>query len=230
VTLADPSGLQIDDHLATFTPLRTTHHQIDAGAQQYRMIEWPLRGGLCRRVAACIERWEALHELGHPLDRLTAQIGLVARCQGSDPSTELALLVAKPRQRLVDELARIRLTTPVEHQLDCLVGDLPAGACRGPFEVVGCEEVHLAVVHAGQGVLGDEQRGAIQPVGEVGERLVGLIAQIVDHRRVEHRRLGRPSQERQRALLCGIELRRFVHGVETNEGVSQPVCNTPARH
>jgi hypothetical protein len=25
-------------------------------------------------------------------------------------------------------------------------------------------------------------------------------------------------------------LRRFVHDVETNEGVSQPVCNTPARH
>ena len=175
------------------------------------MIERPLRGGLGRRVAAHVERREALHELADPLDGLAAEIGLVARRQGGDPAAEVALLVAEPRQRLVDELTWARLATPVEHQLDGLVGDLTVGASRRPFEVVGRQEVHLAVVHAGQRVLGDEQGVAVEPVAEVGERLVGLVAQVVDDGRVEHRRLAGPPQERERALLRGVELRRFVH-------------------
>ena len=110
------------------------------------------------------------------------------------------------------------------------MGDLTAGPSRCPLEVVGRQEVNLAVVHAAEGVLGDEQRVTVEPVGEVGKCLVGLLAQVIDQRAVEHRRLGRPPQQRQRALLRRIELRQFVHPVETNQGVSQPGCNTPARH
>ena len=42
------------------------------------MIERPLRRGLGGRIAADIERREALGELADPLDRLAAQVGLVA--------------------------------------------------------------------------------------------------------------------------------------------------------
>ena len=95
--------------------------------------------------------------------------------------------------------------------------------------------MHFAVVHAGQRVLGDEQRVPIETVAEVGECLVGLLAQIDDQLGVEHGRLGGSPQERERALLGRIQLGRiqlcrFVHEVDTNEGVSQTGCNTPARH
>ena len=88
---------------------------------------------------------------------------------------------------------------------------LTACPSRSPLEVVGREEVNFAVVHAGQGVFGDEQGGATEPVAEVGERFVGLVPQIGDHRRVEQRRLCRSPQERKRTLLSGVELRWFVH-------------------
>ena len=151
VALADATGLQVDDHLAALAALRLAHHQIDAGTQQDRMVERPLCCGFGGRVAADVERREALGELADPLDGSAAQVGLVAGREGGDPATEVALLVAEAGQRFVDELARAGLAAPVEHQLDGLVGDLALGARRRPFEVVGRQEVHLAVVHAGRG-------------------------------------------------------------------------------
>ena len=71
--------------------------------------------------------------------------------------------------------------------------------------------MHFAVVHAGQCVLGDEQRVAVESVVEVGKRFVGLVAQVVDELCVEDGGLGGSPQQGERALLRRIELRWFVH-------------------
>ena len=190
----DPPRLEVDDHLAALPLDRAADDQVDAGAQHDRALERELRRGLGHRVPPAVEGREALEELGDPLDRLPAQVGLAARTEPGDVVAELARLVGEPGERLVDEVGRGRFAAPVEQQLDRLVRHLAAGASRRPREGVGGEVVGLAVEHAGDRVLGDEQLGVTEPGAELGERGIGVVTELGDDLGIEdERRIGAPQ-------------------------------------
>ena len=75
----------------------------------------------------------------------------------------------------------------------------------------------------GERVLGDEHGVAVEPVGEVSERLVGLLAQLVDERLLEHHRVAAATEDGERGFLDRREpvgRRRVVaHGAEVTDRV-----------
>ena len=122
--------LEVDDDLAGLAAVRLADHQVDTRPQNDRPVDRMVGGRLRHRVPATIERREALDELGDEVDGLAAQVGGLALRQAGDVVADAALLVGQPGQRLVDDVGGGRLATPVEQQLDRLVGDGALGPGR----------------------------------------------------------------------------------------------------
>ena len=133
-----------------------------------RSVMGPASGQrICASVTGCqraTQRREALDELRDPGDRTAAHVGLVAGVQRRQPLAEAAVVAGEASDGVVDEVARRRLATPVEQQLDRAVRHLAAGERGRPRERRRRQEVRLTGQHLGDVELVDGERSAIRRV------------------------------------------------------------------
>ena len=194
MSVRGPTGLEVDDHLATLVADRSTEHEIDLARQQDRPVEWPLHARLGHRSRPLVEWGEALAELRDAFDGKSPQIGFVGGRKSGDPVTERAVLVREAGHRVVDDVGRHRLAPPVDDELDRAVGDLPTRQRGRPRERIGMEVLHLTSECAREGVLADVERLLAQTLGELLECRHDVVLELGDQFGVEHDRLGGAAQ------------------------------------
>ena len=135
-----------------------------------------------------LERRPALEELHDPVVGLGPQLRPLDLGTRLEPVAETVDALTQPGQRLVDERERLRLATPVDRELDRLVGDRASGGGHRPGEVAVLlgKEAGLAAHHHAEAVLVDEE---VLAVGQEGkQRLEAVVerpAQFVAQHLVE---------------------------------------------